>query len=248
MTDTGLGQASHARMRWNAPLSAEHAALLLDRLELRAGLQITDLGCGWGELLLRAVHRAAADPGPARPSRGTGVDTDTGALDRGRALARQRHLDQQVEFVEGEAASWRDPADRVLCVGASHAFGGTVPALRALPQVTAPGGRLLFGDGYWRSAPTPAATAIFGEDMPSLPELLELARDAGWRVLHLSTADQREWDDFESTFRAGRQEWLLLHGDDPRAADVRDWLDTSEREYVGTYRGLLGFAYLVLAR
>jgi hypothetical protein len=27
-------------------------------------------------------------------------------------------------------------------------------------------------------------------------------RQAGWRVIHLSTADQREWDDFESTSRA----------------------------------------------
>jgi len=62
-----------------------------------------------------------------------------------------------------------------------------------------------------------------------------------------STADQREWDDFESTFRAGRQEWLLAHGDDPRAAEVRDWLDTRERQYVQAYRGILGFAYLVLA-
>ncbi len=248
MSEAGPGQASHARMRWNAPLSGEHAALLLDRLDLRAGLQITDLGCGWGELLLRAVHRAAADPSPARPSRGTGVDTDAGALDRGRALARQRHLDQQVDFIEAEAASWPDPADRVLCVGASHAFGGTGPALQALKQVTAPGGRLLFGDGYWAGVPTAAATAIFGDDTPSLPELLELARDTGWRVIHLSTADQREWDDFESTFRAGRQEWLLAHGDDPRAAELRDWLDASEREYVGTYRGLLGFAYLILSR
>ena len=73
------------------------------------------------------------------------------------------------------------------------------------------------------------------------------ARAAGWRLIHMSTADQREWDDFESTFRAGRQGWLLAHGDDPRAAEVRDWLDARERQYIGTYRGILGFAYLILA-
>jgi hypothetical protein len=58
---------------------------------------------------------------------------------------------------------------------------------------------------------------------------------------------QLEWDDFESTFRAGRQEWLLAQAADPRAADVRDWLDARERQYVEVYRGVLGFAYLVLA-
>ena len=97
----------------------------------------------------------------------------------------------------------------MLCAGASHAFGGTEPAPTALTRVTAPGGRLLFGDGCWASPPSPAATAIFGETVPSLPQLLE--------------------------------------ADDPRAAEVRDWLDAHERQYVEVYRGILGFACLILA-
>jgi SAM-dependent methyltransferase len=243
-----LDRAPYARMRWNAPLSAEHAGLLMDRLDLRPGLRITDLGCGWGELLLQAVARAmTAGPSAARPASGTGVDTDAAALGRARDLARQRHLDQHVDFIQADAAAWLGTADRALCIGASHAFGGTEPALKALTQVTAPGGRLLFGDGYWASTPSPAATTIFGETVPSLPQLLETCRAAGWRVIHMSTADQREWDDFESTFRAGRQEWLLANSDDPRAAEVRDWLDARERQYVEAYRGILGFAYLILA-
>jgi SAM-dependent methyltransferase len=248
MDGADLDRALHARMRWNAPLSAEHAALLMDRLDLRPGQRITDLGCGWGELLLQAVARAmTAGPITARQTSGTGVDTDAAVLGRARTLARQRHLDQHAEFIQADAAAWRGPADRALCVGASRAFGGTEPALKALTQVTAPGGRLLFGDGYWASTPSPAAITIFGEVVLSLPQLLEASRAAGWRVIHLSTADQREWDDFESTFRAGRQEWLLAHGDDPRAAEVRDWLDARERQYIDTYRGIFGFAYLILA-
>ncbi len=248
MEGADLDRALHARMRWNAPLSAEHAALLMDRLDLRPGQRITDLGCGWGELLLQAVARAmTAGPSAARQTSGTGVDTDAAVLGRARTLARQRHLDQHAEFIQADAAAWRGAADRALCVGASHAFGGTEPALKALTQVTAPGGRLLFGDGYWASTPSPAAITIFGEAVLSLPQLLEASRAAGWRVIHLSTADQREWDDFESTFRAGRQEWLLAHSDDPRAAEVRDWLDARERQYIDTYRGIFGFAYLILA-
>ena len=91
------------------------------------------------------------------------------------------------------------------------------------------------------------ATGLFGEQVLPLAGLLEACRSAGWRVIHMSVADQREWDDFESTFRAGRQEWLLAHAADSRAADVRDWLDARERQYIGVYRGVLGFAYLVLA-
>lgn len=80
------------------------------------------------------------------------------------------------------------------------------------------------------------------------PRISEFAarRGEGWRVIHLSTASQLEWDDFESTFRAGRQEWLLASPGHSRAAEIRDWLDARERQYVTVYREVFGFAYLVL--
>ncbi|MEV4280946.1 methyltransferase domain-containing protein [Actinoplanes xinjiangensis] len=233
----------YTRMRWNTPLSPTHAALLLQRLGIPADARVVDLGCGWGELLLQAV--SADDTGSTT---GTGVDTDDAVLARGRALAVERSLDRQVTFLKQEASAWREPADRVLCVGASHAFGGTSAALESLATLIRPGGRLLFGDGFWERPPTIEATEIFGSGIMSLADLIEHARALGWRVLHMSVADQREWDDFESTWLAGRQAWLLRHPDDPRAARLRDELDVRLREYVGVYRGVFGFAYLVLGR
>ena len=54
-TEEGLAEAQHGAMRWNTPLSEAHAELLLSRLELPMSGSILDLGCGWGELLIRAV-------------------------------------------------------------------------------------------------------------------------------------------------------------------------------------------------
>ena len=96
--------------------------------------------------------------------------------------------------------------------------------------------------------PGPAATDLFGEEVLPLPGLVEAATGAGWRVLHLSTAGQLDWDDFESTWRAGPEEWLLEHPGDGRGADVRRRLDERLRQYLSVYRGVLGFAYLALAR
>jgi cyclopropane fatty-acyl-phospholipid synthase-like methyltransferase len=237
--DAELDALRRTRMRWNAPLSEAHAELLLDRMALEAG-HLADLGCGWGELLLRAVART---PG----LRATGVDTDRRGLERGRAAARERGLEPRVEWVAADAATWDGSAGRAFCVGASHAFGSAKAALERLAGVV-PSGRLLYGDGFWAEPPSPAASEIFGDDVPTLPELLETAEAAGWRVLHFSTADQLEWDDFESASRAAWQEWLLAHAADPRAAAVRDWLDLRLREYVRDYRGVLGFTYLVLGR
>ncbi|UOX91462.1 class I SAM-dependent methyltransferase [Amycolatopsis sp. FBCC-B4732] len=235
--DDELNALRRSRMRWNTPLSEPHAELLLDRMALREG-HLVDLGCGWGELPLRAAARA---PG----LRVTGVDTDVTGLDRGRAAATTRGL--SIDFTEADAANWDVPVERAFCIGSAHVFGSTKAALARLAQVV-PSGRLLYGDGFWAAPPNPAALEIFGPDTLTLPELLDAAVDAGWRVRHLSTADQLEWDDFESTSRAGWEEWLAAHPDDRRAGEVGEWLDRRLREYVGVYRGVLGLAYLVLTR
>jgi cyclopropane fatty-acyl-phospholipid synthase-like methyltransferase len=238
--DDELNALRRSRMRWNTPLSEPHAELLLERMALGPGA-VTDLGCGWGELLLRAVART---PG----LRATGVDNDETGLARGRAAARERGLESRVEWAESDAATWDGPAERAFCIGSAHAFGSTKAAIEGLARVVPAGGRLLYGDGFWAAPPNPAAQEIFGPDTLTLPDLLDVADAAGWRVLHLSVADQLEWDDFESTSRAGWAEWLLAHPDDPRAEEIRDWLDRRLREYVRDYRGVLGLAYLVLGR
>ena len=242
MASSSLHEARYAGMRWNTPLSVDHAALLLDRLDLGPGVNVLDLGCGWGELLLMAVQ-AAGDR-----ATGVGVDNDEQMLVRAQGLAAARALAGRVEFVYGESAVWDQAADRVLCVGASHAWDGVGPALLALAQRVRPGGRALFGEGCWERSPTEAAAAMFGDEVISLAEMVRLARAAGWQVLHLSTADQHEWDDFEATWRRGRQQWLHEHPDDDRAIEVQDKLDQQLTEYVEVYRGVLGFVYLVLGR
>ena len=230
----------YARMLWNCPLSEAHATTLLAVLDVSGGRSIVDLGCGWAELLLRAL--AAAPAGV----RGIGVDTDQAALARARALATDQGLVDRVTFDAMPAADWSGSADRVICIGAAHAFGGTDQALQSLRRVVAPGGRALFGDGIWQVPPGEEALAMFGQDVRPLTDLAEAATNAGWRVLHLSTADQREWDVFESSWRQGRQEWLLGHAGDHHAAEVRADLDQQQRDYLHVYRGVLGFAYLVL--
>ena len=219
-------------MRWNTPLSEAHADWLIEQLDVSTAGSVLDLGCGWGELLIRIVQ-AGGDQ-----CTGTGVDTDEELLDRGRRAAHERGLAERLGFVCARAQERDRPADRVLCIGASHAWGGTASALPALRTLVAPDGRLLFGDGCWEREPTPEAVAIFGDDVLSLDPVVDCARDAGWRVLSLTTADQREWDEFESSWRRGPEEWLLANPDAPGTIAVRTELDERLTEYLNAYRGI----------
>jgi ubiquinone/menaquinone biosynthesis C-methylase UbiE len=233
-----LAAARYAALRWNTPLSESHAEELLGHLDLTGATNVVDLGCGWGELLLRAAARAGE-------AKAVGVDTDPAGLDRGRRAALARGLG--VTFVEQRAEDWRGTADRALCIGSSHTLGGTRAMLTRLAEVV-PRGRVLVGDGCWETPPTEAAHTIFGDDVLPLADLVAACGEAGWQVLHLSTADQHEWDDFESRHRAGVRKWLLANPSDPQAATARAEHEAREREYLTAYRGILGLAYLVLAR
>lgn len=236
MTDP-LAAARYARLRWNTPLSEPHAEELLDHLDLTTDTSVLDVGCGWGELLLRAAGRTRA--------KAIGIDTDPLGLDRGRRAARDRGIG--VDFVEHSAADWQGTADRAICIGSSHTLGGTAAMLARLAEIV-PRGRVLVGDGFWETTPTRAALDIFGADTRPLPDLVAACRETGWHVMHLSTASRQEWDDFESRHRAGLREWSLANRSDPRATEIEQQQDAREREYLSGYRGVLGLAYLVLAR
>jgi SAM-dependent methyltransferase len=241
--DDGLAEAKCAAMRWNTPLSEAHAEVLLDRLELPASGSILDLGCGWGELLLRAVSATGDVPVTA-----IGVDTYAPDLERGRSAAAERGLEDRVTFVEASVVGWDKPADRVMCIGATHAWGGSRGAITALLEAVKPGGLLLLGDGFWAREPSSAAIEIFGKDVMPLVDLVAVAHSAGWQVRHLSEADQFEWDEFESTWRLGRHRWLAAHPGSPEAAKLQNELEERLIEYLDVYRGVLGYCYLVLSR
>ena len=138
------------------------------------GHHVLDLGCGWGELLLRILTAHPA-------TTGTGVDTDKEALDRGVRAAARRGLHERVEFIEAPAETFVDLADIVVCVASSHAFDGHGGALEWLHQSVTPGGRVLYGDGFWASDPSPAALESIGA-LPRLDELHATAEGQGFRI------------------------------------------------------------------
>jgi SAM-dependent methyltransferase len=241
VTDAPLN--GHALLDFNAPLSDGKAYDLIGSLHLGAGSTVVDYGCGWAELLLRAVEH---EPN----ARGLGVDSDDYAISRGRANVEARGLTSRVRLDLADVTTWETaPADVVISIGASHAWGGTKQTLEAMRARLRPGGTLLLGDGFWEQPPNARSVEIFGEDeFGTLAELVDLAMTCGYRLLSLATASLDEWDSFESRWCASRERWLLAHPDHPRADEVRAIVDDHREGWLKGYRDHFGFAYLTLAR
>lgn len=200
---------------------------------------MTDLGCGWGELLFRAVERTPA-------LLGQGVDTNELNLARGRLAAQRRGLGDRVTLSNLDVLRYTGKADRVICIGASHAWGGTDAALRALRRHVEPSGRLLFGDGFWVRNPSQALVEMFGQLHSNAESLTVSAARAGWRPLEVEVADMGEWDEFEKKWTRAFEVFAQQHRDLPLATEVRTFISARRDQYVHGYRGVLGFVYLVL--
>jgi len=241
-TDDELLQGlPHRHLTWNTPLSERHADRLLTSLQIAQGARLVDLGCGGAELLLRAL---ASSPQLS----GEGVDLDSADLKGARANAAARGLADRVKFLHGDLIEYSGTADRVICIGADHAWGSVEAALSGLrPRVSA-GGLLLFGCGYWVRPPSLQLVETFGNLPPSFEALLLLARSSEWTVLSADSADLEEWDEFEAAWRqdlddiAAREPSTSLGQRALRLARQR------REEYERGYRGVLGFAYLILSR
>ena len=156
------GPGRYRHLQFNAPLSEARADAIAGRLAAASPAEVLDIGCGWGELLLRVLEQAPA-------AVGTGIDTDAGALERGREGARRRGLAERARFREVAADDVTGRADVVICIGASHAWGGTTRALAAIAELLRTGGRLLLGDGLWNPHARVPDRSLAWDDMRELP-------------------------------------------------------------------------------
>lgn len=242
----------HRDLTFLSPLSETRAARLVAFLAAEGPTTALDVGCGWGELLLRLLEASPA-------TRGLGLDLDDQALDGARQNAVARGLSERATFEARDAREVEGTFGAVTCIGASQIWGPAteeaqpldhVAALTALRRLLPRGGRLVYGEGVWSAPPTAAATApLAGRDDEYVPldTLVALAEANGFAVLAAHQADLDEWDTFESGFTAGYARWLAEHEpDDPEAEDVRGLGARQHAAYFGGYRGILGLAYLQL--
>jgi cyclopropane fatty-acyl-phospholipid synthase-like methyltransferase len=233
----------HVDLSFNSPMSDERAAGLVESLRPLGGAQVVDLGCGWAELLLRVV---AANP----TATGVGVDTNAAMIAHGRSTATARGLADRVELRVTDAVTWSGPpADVLLCIGATGAWGDLAAALAALRPLLRPGGRLVLGVEIWTRPPTPEALRALGIDADALGPLADLVAattEAGFRPLVVSEASMVEWDSFESRYAAAWERWLLANPDALEVDQVRARADAHRNRWLRGYRGVLGFAYLTL--
>ncbi|MDA3627376.1 class I SAM-dependent methyltransferase [Saccharopolyspora sp. WRP15-2] len=229
-----------------APLSDSNVGRLLRQVGCSPGASVLDLGCGAGEWVLRALEEYPT-------ARAFAVDTSEPALRRAEETTRDRGLRGRVIYAQGDAREYRPPkaCDLVMCVGATHAFGGFEESLRAIDERVAPGGTVLIGEGFWERPPTRAALDALDavpEDFQDLAGTVETAEKAGWTPVYGHVSELGEWDEYEWSWTGSLTRWALDHPEHPDAEAAIEAAREHRDGWLRGYRGVLGFVCLLLRR
>ncbi len=171
---------AHTGMEIMNPLPAEKLDAAIDALGYVGGALAIDLGCGKGDLLGRLADRHAG---------GVGVDLSRDFLDHARVRA------PDFEFVEADVTTYE--TSRTFDIAASVGSPATLSQLAAL---VGPGGRVLYGNGYWRQKPTQAYLEALGateDELTDYAETVLAGETLGLTLLHATTASVDDFDRYE---------------------------------------------------
>lgn len=212
---------------------------VLERMDLAPGSRVLDLGCGKAEMLIRLIERYGCAA--------TGVDCNASFLAEARARSFDRGVTDRLELVEGRADAFGGPKasfDAVLCVGATHAFGGLGPTLGALRGWVKPGGLVLVGEGYWRSRPDPAYLKAIGakaKDYAGHHRNVEAGLAANLTYLLSVVSSEDDWDFYEGLYNRAVESHCLENPGDPDVEAMRLRIRSWRDAYLRWGRDTLGF-------
>lgn len=165
--------------------------LSLGKCELKPGMRLLDVGCGWGACALRAHAHYGA--------RVTGLTLSRNQFDHNRKLAAGK---DGIEFRLEGWETYNEPVDRIVSIGAFEHFGrDKYPAFFAkarslLPE--RPGGGVMMVHTITLGKPSKAfsflrfvhfmSTKIFpGGDVPPPERVIEFARNANFEIEHVES-------------------------------------------------------------
>jgi cyclopropane fatty-acyl-phospholipid synthase-like methyltransferase len=239
---------AHEGLAFMNPLAEEDVEEMIEALELEPGAHVLDLGCGKAEILLRIVERYP-------DVRATGLDNSLAVLAEARRQAEARVPESKVVLLEEDVREYApEPGayDLVVSTGGVSFRGGVGGTLAVLAGYVASGGKLLFGEGYWREEPTAEYLVALGaarEELKDYEGTIEAAVEAGLDLKRAVTSSVEDWDAYEDAWARNGERYAEKHEGEERIPELREWIANGRARYreLGG-REILGFGLFLFER
>ena len=230
------------------PLAEEDVDEMIEALELEPNAHVLDLGCGKAEILLRIVERFP-------DVRATGLDNSSAILAEARRQAESRVPEAKVFLLEQDVREYApEPGsfDLVVSTGGVAFRGGVGGTLAVLAGFVASGGKLLFGEGFWREEPSAEYLVALGaarEELKDYEGTIQAAVEAGLDLKRAVTSSIEDWDAYEDAWARNGERYADAHEDEEGVDELREWIANGRARYreLGG-RETLGFGLFLFER
>lgn len=238
-----ITHADHVHLN---PLSGARLEEVIDLLDLKAGAQVLDVGCGRAELLIRLAERYGA--------KGVGIDRSPYTIKRARDEVQRRSAEGQVVLFHQDGGDYFAPPasfDVTMCLGATFAFQGYRGTLRALARMVRPDGLVLIGEPYWIRDPAPeylAALELPRDVFGTHAQNVRAGEQEGLTPVYAVGSTPQDFDRYEALQWRAAQRWARSNPDDPDVVELLSRVARNRDAYLTWGRDTLGWALYLFAR
>jgi SAM-dependent methyltransferase len=220
------------------PITEKKLANMIELLKLDPGDGVLDIACGKGELIFKLVERYKI--------KGVGVDKSPFCITKCNQKKKKRVPDADLVFHLMDGADYRSekPFHLTCCIGASWVFGDHEGTLKALSEMTIPGGLILVGEPYWLKEPDPVYLEIeemTRESYRSHINNVKIGEQLGLRCLYTLDSDHYGWDHYEALHWWAVEDYIRENPEDPEIQNVHESNEKSKDIYLRWGRDTMGW-------
>jgi hypothetical protein len=185
------------------------------------------------------------------------VDRSAIMLDLARERAKAQGAGRRLSFHQAESMDYlagAEPCDLLVAVGAGMLVPGAadnVAQLSALASGVKAGGRLLWGETFWRKAPSERLRQASGPVAAlyaSHADYVAAGQAAGLTPLYAAVSSDQEWDEYAWRYSTAVESYAAAHPSDPGAAAMRARIAGWRALYLAEGRDTLGFGLYLFAK
>jgi SAM-dependent methyltransferase len=243
-----LSAVAHANHHFSSPVSVEMLERVLALSGLEKGWRAVDLGCGPAAMALHLAERYGVSV--------EAVDRSAAMLSLARARADAHRAGKRLSFHQAESMDYlaqAEPCDLLMAVGAGVLVPGAADnaaQLSALAKGVRSGGRILWGEIFWKREPSPmlrASTGPVAALYASHADYVAAGEAAGLTPLYAAVSTDQDWDEYAWRYSSAVEAYADANGGDPEAQAMRQRIAGWRRIYLAEGRETLGFGLYLFA-
>jgi SAM-dependent methyltransferase len=244
-----LSLVAHSTHHFSSPVSPETVDRVLALSGIEHGWRVVDLGCGPASMALHLAERYGALV--------EAVDRSADMLDLARARAAASPAGGRLSFRQAESADWlkdAEPCDLVMAVGAGVLVPGAednAAQLKALAEKVRPGGRILWGESFWKAEPSAVFRAGLGPVAAlyaSHADYVAAGEKAGLTPLYAAVSSEQDWDEYAWRYSTAVEAYAADRPDDAEAQAMRARIAAWRKLYLAEGRRVMGFGLYLFGK